>query len=305
MTRYEETKRKNRHRAACETATRYKIEIGSTSARAAIKITFNKHMQLQLNHAIASRYKSRSQIARVVTEDWALRQLYCVACNSDSLRPFPANTKAVDYHCLMCSSAFQLKSGSAWSERRVPDAGYDAMMSAIQSDRVPNLLLMQYSSDWTVRNLLLVPSFFFVPSAIECRKPLSPRARRAGWVGCNILLSAIAPEGKLPMVRNGEVIPARMVRAHYERVRSLAKLNVKLRGWTLDVLRVIHELKLATFSLSDVYAFEARLRELHPQNFNIRPKIRQQLQVLRDHGLLQFISKGRYELLPSSGQARL
>lgn len=259
-------------------------------------------MLLELNHAIASQYKSRSQIARVVTEDWGLRQLYCAACDSDSLRPFPTNTKAVDYQCPKCSSEFQLKSGSAWSERRIPDAGYDTMMRAIQSDRVPNLLVMQYTNDWLVRNLMLVPSFFFVPSAIECRKPLGPSARRAGWVGCNILLSAIAPEGKVPMVTNGVAVPAPLVREHYERVRPLARLNVRLRGWTLDVLRVVHELKRTAFVLSDIYAFDARLRELHPLNSNIRPKIRQQLQVLRDLGLVRFIAKGRYKLVagPSS-----
>jgi type II restriction enzyme len=255
-------------------------------------------MLLQLNHAIATRYKSRSPIARVVTEDWALRQLYCAACDSNSLRPFPANTKAVDYQCPKCSSGFQLKSGSGWSTRRIPDAAYASMMLAVQSDRVPNLLVMQYTKDWSVRNLMLVPSFFLVPSAIERRRPLSPSARRAGWVGCNILLGAIAPEGKLAMVRDGVAVPAPLVREHYNRVRPLGRLSVKLRGWTLDVLRIVHQLNRNAFNLSDVYAFEPRLHELHPQNLNIRPKIRQQLQVLRDFGLLRFVGKGCYELAP-------
>jgi type II restriction enzyme len=33
---------------------------------------------------------------------------------------------------------------------------------------------------------------------------------------------------------------------------------------------------------------------LHPQNRNIEAKIRQQLQMLRDHGLIEFLGNGRY-----------
>ncbi len=36
------------------------------------------------------------------------------------------------------------------------------------------------------------------------------------------------------------------------------------------------------------------LRELHPKNRHIRPKIRQQLQILRDNDTLRFIARGRY-----------
>ena len=38
------------------------------------------------------------------------------------------------------------------------------------------------------------------------------------------------------------------------------------------------------FTLADVYAHEAALAALYPGNNNVRPKIRQQLQVLRDRG---------------------
>jgi type II restriction enzyme len=54
------------------------------------------------------------------------------------------------------------------------------MIQAIQSDNVPNLLVLQYDLRWHVRNLILVPSFFFTEAAIEKRKPLAVTARRAG-----------------------------------------------------------------------------------------------------------------------------
>ena len=36
------------------------------------------------------------------------------------------------------------------------------------------------------------------------------------------------------------------------------------------------------------------LQARHPQNNNIRPKIRQQLQVLRDKGVIEFLGRGLY-----------
>jgi type II restriction enzyme len=148
-----------------------------------------------------------------------------------------------------------------------------------------------------VRNLLLVPSFFFTTSAVEKRKALSSSARRAGWVGCNILLSAIAPEGKLKIVDDGVAADPAKVRAWYQHVRPLSNINVNLRGWTLDVLKLVRSLGRQQFSLKDVYGLESQLAVLHPGNRNIKAKIRQQLQVLRDLGFIGFLGSGQYMML--------
>jgi len=52
------------------------------------------------------------------------------------------------------------------------------------------------------------------------------------------------------------------------------------------VLRVIQSLGRKELSTSDAYAFERELEQLHPDNRHVKDKIRQQLQVLRDAGLL-------------------
>jgi type II restriction enzyme len=51
---------------------------------------------------------------------------------------------------------------------------------------------------------------------------------------------------------------------------------------------------LADFGV--VNLFEDKLGKLYPNNNNVRPKIRQQLQFLRDNGYLEFLSRGRYRL---------
>ena len=180
---------------------------------------------------------------------------------------------------------------------RIVDAAYSTMVRAIREERTPNLFALHYEpEEWRVANLILIPHFAFPLSAIEKRKPLGPNARRAGWVGCNILLSAIPLDARIPVIAGGKPATAADVRAQYARIRPLEALKAEQRGWTLDVLNVVRSLGKAEFNLSEVYAFESKLAHLHPDNRHVRDKIRQQLQVLRDLGLLQFLGGGDYRM---------
>jgi len=251
-------------------------------------------MNLQCRIDLAARYKAGTQIARVLTEDWCGRELYCPACESDRLLGSKPNCPAFDLECVKCQQRFQLKSSKTWNSKKIVDAAYDAMVAAIRSDRTPNLLVLQYSDSWLVRNLLLIPRVFFSESVIEKRKPLGANARRAGWIGCNILIGEIPPDGKIQIISNGIPRGKDRVRLEFSRIKQLAKLSPSLRGWTLDVLRAIRALGKTNFSLQELYDFEPKLQVLHPQNQNVRPKIRQQLQVLRDLSLLDFVGPGQY-----------
>src|SRR5260370_28064350 len=88
----------------------------------------------------------------------------------------------------------------------------------------------------------------------------------------------------------------REVRRAYRRLRPLEKLQVEKRGWTLDVLQVVQSLGKTEFTLADVYGHASALARLHPKNLHVRDKIRQQLQVLRDFRLLDFLAPGHYRL---------
>ena len=68
-----------------------------------------------------------------------------------------------------------------------------------------------------------------------------------------------------------------------------------LSGWELDIFNCLESIENNVFSLGDVYAFEDILSELHPTNFSIKAKIRQQLQCLRDLGLIEFQKRGVYK----------
>jgi type II restriction enzyme len=253
-------------------------------------------MNLQCRLELGRAYKAGSQIARVLSEDWCGRELYCPACDSSRLSHSRVNTPAVDFECPECGQYFQLKGFKSWNQKKIVDAGYESMLRAIRSDRVPNLLVLQYSPDWFVRNLLLIPSVFFSETVIEKRPPLGPKARRAGWVGCNILLDRIPLDGKIAVISNSTCVAEQQVREEFSRVRKLAEVPPTVRGWTLDVLGAVRKLGKSSFSINDIYEFESELRASHPHNRHVRPKIRQQLQVLRDLGLLEFTTPGNYRI---------
>lgn len=172
------------------------------------------------------------------------------------------------------------------------------MKNAILEDKTPNLFLLHYAlSNLAVLNLLLIPHFAFSLSLLEKRAPLSANARRAGWVGCNFLLDRIPSDAKTAIVRSGRIVSPRDVRGAFRKIRSLERLPIENRGWTLDVLNVVRSLRKDKFVLSEVYAHADSLSELHPQNRHVRDKIRQQLQVLRDLGFLEFLGGGSYRFV--------
>lgn len=251
-------------------------------------------MDIRCDVSVAAGYKSGSQLARCITEHWCARELYCAACNSSELHSTARNTPSTDFICPACSARYQVKSSSQPPKNRIVDAAYSAMIRAIRENATPHLVVLHYTSTWTIRNAVLVPAFFLVESTIERRKPLAASARRAGWVGCNILLHEVPADGKISLVANGEPVPESAVRSRFVAVSGLNKVAPHTRGWLVDVLRIVERIGSTEFALADVYASEHELSSLHPGNRNIRPKIRQQLQVLRDLGFLQFLGNSRY-----------
>jgi type II restriction enzyme len=255
-------------------------------------------MELQLPTRGLVRYKSASQRARVGTENWAAENLFCPVCDSPRLEAQPTGMASIDYLGPVCKAPFQLKSQSKTFGARILDSAYSQMKHAITENRTPNLYAIHYDLPrWRVLTVILIPHFAFYLSAIECRKPLARTTRRAGWIGCNILLSKIPADAKIPVVVNGEPLTNRSVRNAYRRLSPIENLTVESRGWTLDVLNVVRSLNKTSFVLADVYARADYLGQLHRNNSHVRDKIRQQLQVLRDMGLLKFLGGGAYRLV--------
>jgi HKD family nuclease len=70
-----------------------------------------------------------------------------------------------------------------------------------------------------------------------------------------------------------------------------------LKGWKLEIFKCLMLLPKPTFSLNDLTQFKTHLQRRFPSNNFIEAKIRQQLQYLRDIGLVEFLGNGKYKKL--------
>ena len=256
-------------------------------------------MLLTFNSEIADGYKSNAQRARVLTENWVATHTFCPVCGKPSLSQYGANRPVADFYCDDCLSEYELKSKdnkTGTVSSKVPDGAYETMISRITSLNNPNFFFLAYYNN-AVNNFLMIPNYFFTPAIVEKRKPLSNNARRAGWVGCNINISGIPEIGRIFIVKNSIAISKDSVIGRYQKARRLETKNVESRGWLLDVLSCVDKIPDNEFSLAQVYSFESELAAKYPNNNNIRAKIRQQLQMLRDRGFVEFSNRGIYRKL--------
>lgn len=255
-------------------------------------------MDLRLPTHFGQGYKSRSQLARRITEPWGKENLYCCACRNDRLDAQANNAQVSDFLCPTCIERYQLKSHATKLRGSILGSNYQKMLDAILGDRTPNFFLLHYQlPEWMVRNLLLIPRFAISPSVIHKRNPLSDTARRSKWTGYVLNVALIPDSAKIPLILDGRERPRREVREKFARIAKIQTLKPEQRGWTLDVLRCVEALPNPAFTNDDIYAFEPELAHLYPGNQHIQPKIRQQLQVLRDRGLLKQPQRGVWQRL--------
>ncbi len=242
-------------------------------------------------------YLSGSQSARAWTEHWAGSWVYCPNCGNSKLDQFEKNCPVADFFCVKCNEEFELKSQKKKFGTKIVDGAFSSMHARLASQNNPNLLLLNYDlSSLAVTNLTVIPKQFFIHEIIEERKPLAPTARRAGWIGCNILLKQIPEAGKVSIVRNGRLQAKELVLAQWRRTLFLREEGIENRGWLIEVMRCTENIGKLEFSLGEIYAFKNKLQKIYPNNRHVRQKIRQQLQVLRDHGYLDFVSRGIYRV---------
>ena len=254
-------------------------------------------MNLHFNINQAQSYTNNSQIVRVLSENWVKENAYCPNCGNTQLSEFENNKPVADFFCNHCSEEYKVKSkdGNKMGDKIV-DGAYSTMIERINSSNNPNFFFLNYrKSNWSVNNFLIIPKHYFVPDIIVKRKPLSVTARRAGWIGCNIDISKIPESGRIFLIKDSEIIDKEKVHAKWKSTDFLKSKNTDSRGWILDVMNCIEKIPNNAFTIEQIYSFENQLRLKYPNNNHIKDKIRQQLQLLRDKGLLEFVERGKYK----------
>jgi hypothetical protein len=104
----------------------------------------------------------------------------------------------------------------------------------------------------------------------------------------------------LPAKKSPELIRQSLVHSPEEAgflEDSVESIISALAGWKLEVFRCVNAIDKQVFTLNDLKPFHAQLGKLYPENQHISDKIRQQLQKIRDLGLLEFLGNGVYKKL--------
>ena len=238
-------------------------------------------------------YKSQSQRIRVLSETWMKNEMYCPACGNYALQKFPNNSRLADFLCSECGEIYELKSKGSPIGKSILDGAYYAALERITSSTNPNLFVLHYDKN-VIEDLTLVPKHFFTPDTLKMRRALSPAARRAGYVGSLIMYCDIPEHGKIAIIRSHIALKKEAVVKNYAMSAKLKVDSINLRGWLMDIMRYVDKIDSRIFSLNDLYVFSDELRHKHPCNHNIEAKIRQQLQFLRDKGVIEFLGDGKY-----------
>lgn len=252
-------------------------------------------MNLKMDSKIADNYNSESQKIRVITENWVSKNLFCPYCGNQYISQFENNRPVADFYCPHCMEEYELKSKNGSITNKINDGSYATMIERVESIHNPNFFFMHYDKSYLkVKNFIMVPKHFFSTEIIEKRKPLAETARRAGWIGCNIILNRIPDEGRIFIVKNEIQKSMEDVIAKVKRTDFISQYKLDARGWILDILNCVNKIESRDFTLEQMYKFEEYLATKHPENNHIKDKIRQQLQVLRDKGVIEFNGRGHY-----------
>jgi type II restriction enzyme len=261
--------------------------------KAIIKKILN--MNLKFNLKYSEGYKNKSQIVRVLSENWVLNNSYCPKCGNLQLNKFENNKPVADFYCQKCFEEFELKSQQKRQIKTINDGAYSTMIQRVESENNPNFFFLTYSKDWRVSDFLIIPKQFITKKIIIKRPPLRDSARRSGWIGCKIDISNVPDLGKVFLVKNSKIINPNYVIESFNKTLFLRKENNDSKGWLIEIMNCIDKINKKEFSLNEVYKFEDELKLKFPNNNFIKEKIRQQLQILRDKGIIEFISPGKYK----------
>ena len=202
-------------------------------------------MDLLFDQKLAENYISQSQKIRVLTEHWVHNQIFCPNCGNMGIDKYESNRPVADFFCPNCKEEYELKSKNKEIGNKIVDGAYRTMIERLQASNNPSFFLLNYDlQSLEVMNFIVIPKHFFIPEIIEERKPLSLTARRAGWIGCNILLKSIPQSGKIFFIKSGKTEGKTRILKEWQKTLFLREeKEISAKGWLLDIMRCIERLE--------------------------------------------------------------
>ena len=146
-------------------------------------------------------------------------------------------------------------------------------MESIRQKQIAEVIRRQFSAVLTAEGKYIYGSGLVTITEVK----MSPDLNLA-----KMYLSNFNTENKQEVIQ--------MMEEHYSRLKQSLHQRIKKQ------MRVMPELRFyLDDTLDEVYKFEGKLKLKYPSNNFIKDKIRQQLQLLRDKGIIEFVGRGNYK----------
>lgn len=139
-------------------------------------------------------WTSKSRIVGEAIEECVCKMM-CPVCSEKSLIKYMANEKSKDIKCENCKCQIQVKGKKSTKKKqqilKLLGAEYKTTCLSIK-ENVVHYLVFLYSvigDKYKVDDVLFIDRLDINENCIIPRNPLSSKARRAGWQGCNLIFN--------------------------------------------------------------------------------------------------------------------
>ena len=158
-----------------------------------IKLSLNTHYKHIFQNV---GWKNKFKIIGEAVENYIVYNLPCPVCNENKLEKYKQNEKSRDASCKNCKCQLQIKASKMTNVNKkitilkLLGASYTTTLASIKNNNVHFVIVYYYVDIYNyyhVSNIYFVNSKDINENCIEMRKPLSATAKRAGWVGCNLV----------------------------------------------------------------------------------------------------------------------
>ena len=141
------------------------------------------------------KWKSNSRIIGRAAEIYACEKIKCIKCNENNWLECFVNSKSKDQICKTCGKKYQIKCKNTTKklydnskknrEFKTIGAEYNTTLKSID-DQIDYLIILYQKLDYNILDIIHIKSDDITCNNIIPRKPLSDKAKRAGWQGCKL-----------------------------------------------------------------------------------------------------------------------
>lgn len=243
-------------------------------------------MNIRLRWNLALRFKKATHQARVVTEDWVRREMYCINCSRGRLIALDNNAKVIDFRCSNCRHQYQVKATKGRLTSQLPGATYRATRTAIRMGRAPNFLLVVYRIlPPEVREVLAIPRHFITEETIS-RRIVNSRSGKPSRETFVLHLNKIPDDAKIRVVHRGRPVARRAATRAWRKGGRIERRAAIVRKGPIDFWAAVPGASGWSFGVRDFRGYERKSGEGLAHYRRRLEALERQLQELENSGFI-------------------